>query len=232
MDNPVRLSLSPEVILRQRLEALGLTGIRSLTTHNNRTVMLSLANGELRIHQGYAMAPDRVLKAIVRFLKPRLPRRLRKALEHQFLSFPVDLHATARAPRPRRERPRPGDLRLLHDLALTHERLNQQFFDGALPEIRFRLSGRMKTRLGELTVNPRTGDAIEIAISRAHIRHHGWEEVEQTVLHEMVHQWQVEMKLPLDHGVEFRRKARAVGIEPRAVRDLRGRSGEEVRTGS
>ncbi len=219
---PATVSHSPEVLLRRRLDALGLDGVQTLRTHNNRTVMLTLAGGVLRIHQGYAMAPDRVLQAIVRFLRPRLPRRLRRALQHSFLSFPVHLGSPPPArPSRRSERARPGDVRILHDLARAHERLNQLHFEGRLPEIPFRLSGRMKSRLGELSVDPRTGQAMEIGISRAHLRHDSWEEVERTVLHEMVHQWQVDCGLPLTHGSDFRKKAREVGIEPRAVRDLR-----------
>lgn len=75
----------------------------------------------------------------------------------------------------------------------------------------------MRTRLGQLAVNLKTREPTEIAISRAHL-HNGWAEVEKTVLHEMVHQWQVENRLPLDHGPGFRRKALEVGIAPRARR--------------
>jgi hypothetical protein len=208
-----------DALLLERLRSLGLAGVNRLTTHANRTVMLTLQRGHLRIHRGYGMAPDRVLKAIVRFLKPRLPRAMRKAVEHEFLSFPVHLYAPP-APRKEPERPRPGDLRLLHQLVLTHERFNRQCFGGAKMDIQVGSSGRMRTRLGELSVNKSTGEAIEIAISRSHLRRHGWAEVEQTVLHEMVHQWQVENRLPLDHGPMFRKKAREVGIEPRARRSV------------
>jgi len=41
--------------------------------------------------------------------------------------------------------------------------------------------------------------------------------VEETLLHEMVHQWQAETGAKVDHGAGFRRKARDVGIVPRAV---------------
>ena len=210
-----------EATLRRRLEALGLSGIRKLETHVNRTVMLSWGDGTLRIHRGYAMAPDRVLHAIVRFLSARVPRKLKQALEHHFLSFPVELYAPAPARRAKQaERPRPGDLRILHQLALAHERFNREHFEGTLRQIPFRLSGRMKTRLGEYSVNVRTGESVAITISRSHLRNDSWEEVEHTILHEMVHQWQVETGHPLDHGREFRQKARAVGIQPRARRHL------------
>jgi hypothetical protein len=211
--------LNAEALLLDRLKALGLAGVERLSMHANRTVMLTLEQRHLRIHRGYAVAPDRVLKAIVRFLRGRVPRRMRAAVRHEFLSFPVHLYAPPAERKPRPEPPRPGDLRILHELARIHDRLNRRHFGGLLREIRFRLSGRMRTRLGELSVNLKTGEASEIAISRRHLRN-GWAEVEETVLHEMVHQWQVENRLPLDHGPGFRSKACEVGIEPRARRDV------------
>ena len=214
-----------EVTLRGRLEALGLGGIRKLELHTNRTVMLSWCDGTLRIHRGYAMAPDRVLHAIVKFLRARVPRKLKQALEHHFLSFPVELYAPAPPRRSKQaERPRPGDLRILHELVQTHVRFNREHFEGMLGEIPFRLSGRMKTRLGEYSVNVRTGESLAITISRSHVRNESWAEVEHTVLHEMVHQWQVETGQPLDHGRGFRKKARAVGIQPRARRHLNSKA--------
>jgi hypothetical protein len=225
--NPDTLSPATpaDVLLRRRLEALGLSGLRRLELHTNRTVMLSWGDGTLRIHRGYAMAPDRVLHAIVKFLSARVPRKLKQALEHHFLSFPVELYAPAPVRRPKQpEHPRPGDLRILHALAQTHERFNHQHFEGKLQEIPFRLSGRMRTRLGEYSVNVRTGESVAITISRSHVRNEPWEEVEHTVLHEMVHQWQVETGQSLDHGREFRKKARAVGIQPRARRQVNSKA--------
>jgi hypothetical protein len=205
-------------LLAHRLRLLGLRHVVSVRTHTNRTVMITLtARGELRLHQGYASAPDRVLRAIVRFLNPRLPRSVRRLAEREFLGFPVELYAPPPAP-PNRDRPRPGDLVLLQRLASTHERLNAEFFGGLLGAIPIRLSGRMRTRLGELSVDLRTGRPTEIAISRRHLARHPWAEVEHTVLHEMVHQWQAETGRPVDHGREFRRKAREVGIHAQARR--------------
>jgi hypothetical protein len=76
----------------------------------------------------------------------------------------------------------------------------------------------MRIRLGELSVDLRTGHPIEIAISRRHIARHPWAEVEHTLLHEMVHQWQAENGLAVDHGPAFRRKALDVGVLPGARR--------------
>jgi hypothetical protein len=109
---------------------------------------------------------------------------------------------------------------LLQRLTELHQRLNQQHFGGGLGALPIRLSGRMRTRLGELTVDLRTGQPTEIAISRRHILRHPWVEVEHTLLHEMVHQWQAETGLAVDHGRGFRRKAREVGVEPQARRRL------------
>jgi hypothetical protein len=177
------------------------------------------------LHEGYAFASDRVLKAIVRFLNPRVPRIFRRAAEREFLAFPV--HAYAPAPeRPRRaERARPGDLVLLHRLETRHRELNAQHFGGALGDIPIRLSGRMRSRLGELAVDLETSRPTEIGISRKHIARHPWSEVEHTLLHEMVHQWQAEMGLPVDHGAVFRRKAREVGVLPAAKRRIGGEMG-------
>jgi hypothetical protein len=78
----------------------------------------------------------------------------------------------------------------------------------------------MRQRLGELRMERKTGRPVHIGISRRHIRRDGWTSVEETLLHEMVHQWQAETGRPVDHGPEFRRKAREVGITPRAVKRI------------
>ena len=210
-----------EAVLRRRLDALGMPPFRGFATHTNRTVLLSVtARGVLRVHRGYAWAPDRVLSAIVRYVRPGTRRATRRSAEREFLTFPVEAHAPpARPSRRGVERPRAGDDAVLARLGEMHGRLNAEHFGGALATIPFRLSGRMRTRLGELSVDARSGRVLEIAVSRAHLRH-GWVEVERTVLHEMVHQWQAESALPVDHGTGFRRKARAVGIEPSARRHL------------
>jgi hypothetical protein len=172
----------------------------------------------LRIHAGYAYAPDSVLRAIVRFLDQRLPRAVRRAAERELLAFPVEEHASTGPPRLRQERPRPGDLLLLHRLSQAFDRFNRAHFAGQLSTVPLRLSGRMWSRLGELSMDIRTGRPVEIAISRRHIGRHPWSEVEQTLLHEMVHQWQAETGLPVDHGPLFREKARQVGVVAGAKR--------------
>jgi predicted SprT family Zn-dependent metalloprotease len=78
----------------------------------------------------------------------------------------------------------------------------------------------MKSRLGHYTLRGQEQCDPEIVISRRHIRRHGWDEAVQTLLHEMVHQWQDETGQKVDHGREFRRKARQVGIIPLARRHV------------
>jgi hypothetical protein len=172
--------------LERRLRFLGLRNVDRVVTHTNRTVMVSLgARRVLRIHQGYTFASDGILLAIIRFLDPRLPTALRRAAQREFLDFPVEQHAPAPGPG-RRERPRPGDLLLLHRLRQLHERFNAEHFDKVLSDIPIRLSGRMRRRLGELSVDLRDGRPLEIALSRRHVARHHWTEVEHTLLHEML----------------------------------------------
>ena len=207
--------------LPERLRQLGLREVSRILTHTNRTVMVSIgSDGTVRIHRGYAWASDRVLRAVVRFLDPRVARRLRREAQRELLAFPAEQYVPSppRAPRP--EPVRPGDLRLLERLRQTLAELNRRHFDGTLGELPIRLSGRMRTRLGELAVELRSGRPLEIAISRRHLARHDWAEVEHTLLHEMVHQWQAESGLRVDHGPTFRRKAREVGVLPAARREV------------
>jgi hypothetical protein len=210
--------------LQRRLEMLGLGGARRVVLHENRTVMVSQARGgNVRLHRGYVYAPDRVLRAVVSFLNPGTPRTHIRRAERELLAFPVEDYVPSRQPARSTERLRPGDEKLLAALRESHRRLNHAHFRGELGEIPFRLSGRMRSRLGELAMDERRHLPKEIAISRRHIRRDGWEEVEHTLLHEMVHQWQAEHDLPVDHGPLFRRKAREVGVEPTAKRYVKQR---------
>lgn len=209
--------------LPDRLRILGLRDVSHVLTHTNRSVMVSLgASRILRLHRGYAWASDRVLRAIVRFLDPRQPRRVRRAAQRELLAFPAEQYAPPPERPTRRDLARPGDLRLIHRLRGLHQELNFRHFDGVLSELPIRLSGRMRTRLGELAVDLRTGYAIEIAISRRHVVRHDWSEVEHTLLHEMVHQWQAETGVRVDHGPVFRRKATEVGVLPSGRRTIVG----------
>ena len=214
--------LFDDAFLIQRLFALGLTGVSSVESHQNRAVMVSVTpRGVLRVHRGYAYAPDSVLASIVAFVRPGVRRHRRREAETAILAFPVDAFAVPprRPPRRRRPKTRPEDRPLVRKLVCLHDQLNAYYFDSALTRIPIRVSQRMRRRLGEVTLDD--GDRpIEIAISCRHITRDGWGEAKQTLLHEMIHQWQAESGQPVDHGAIFRRKARAVGITPRAMRDV------------
>jgi hypothetical protein len=215
----------PAPPLPERLYRLGLDRRTPVTLTRNRTVMLSWrSTSGLRLHAGYAAAPDEVLQAIVRFLARRVPSAERARARRLFMAFPVDRHVASRVARPRSRRPiAPEDLPIVERLAALHREYNQRHFAGHLGTIPISLSERMRRRLGELRAT-REGAPAEIVISRRHIRRDGWVSASDTLLHEMVHQWQAEHGHPLDHGPAFRRKAREVGIVPRAVADL-GRRG-------
>lgn len=206
--------------LLARLHALGLKRIFRCRLTRNRNVMVSFGGGELRVHEGYLGAPEPVLRAIVDFVEGR-SRGERRAAQRIIVGYPV------RSPRPaaRRERTHADDQPMAKQLTEWHGRYNERHFGGRLKPIEIRVSRRMKTRLGHYTAATTGGETAEIAISRTHVRKHGWPEALHTLLHEMVHQWQDESGRTIDHGATFRGKAREVGIEPYARRVLATRPG-------
>ncbi|MGA2382159.1 MAG: SprT-like domain-containing protein [Gemmatimonadales bacterium] len=211
-----------ETVLARRLELLGLPAPARIRVNDNGTVMVSLSRGGvLSIHRGYALAPDRVLKAVVRFLKPRLSRAARRAAEREILAFRASDWALGE-PRRRRagDRPRPGDDEMAERLARLFAEYNARHFGGLLPNLPMRISGRMRTRLGQLCLHHETGEPHEITLSRAHIDRHGWQEAAHTLLHEMIHLWQHVNGHAVDHGPMFRRKAVQVGVVAAARRDV------------
>jgi len=221
--------LFDEESLIRRLHALGLRGVCGVELHENATVMVSVTpKGILRLHRGYAYAPDPVLSSIVEFVRPRVRRLKRKALERGILAFPVDAFVPRRRVRRRRRRQTaPEDRQWIRQLVDRHRMFNERHFAGALPDIVIRVSRRMRRRLGEVLLDSETNRPIEIAISLRHLLRDGWSEVEHTLLHEMIHQWQAENGHPIDHGSAFRRMARGIGIEPRATRYVARRNAQD-----
>lgn len=199
--------------LLRRLRALGLRRTESVTLTRNRNVMVSFRGTELRVHEGYLGAGDDVLAAIVLFVQGRTRADRARARRH-LLAHAIE---TPAGPRRSRERTHPDDEALAERLTGWHARLNAERFGGALGALRVRVSRRMRSRLGHYTPATKHGEPAEIAISRRHLRRHGWDEALATLLHEMVHQWQDERGLPIDHGRTFRQKARELGI-PAAAR--------------
>ena len=213
------LELAPEEALPDRLFRLGLPPGTDITLTRNRTVLVSHhPRFGLRLHAGYAWAPDPVLAAIVRFLAPRVPRAERIVARRTFLIFPVDRHVPSRI-RPRRPREVPAEHEtMINRLVRLHEILNARHFSSLLATLPITISDRMRSRLGEFRAD-HDGRAVEITLSGRHVRRDGWPAASETLLHEMVHQWQCETGLPLDHGATFRAKAREVGISPNVRTD-------------
>ncbi len=202
-----------------RLKLLGLHPVAAIRLHQNRTVLVSLTEKNvLRLHRDYVAAPDRILIAIVRLVGPKTRRAERLAAQRVITSFPVGTTGEGRGARG--ERPRrvdPDDEPVIARLRGRWEELNALHFEGRLRPIPIHLSGRMRRRLGELAFDRSAARATRIVLSRRLLRRHPWADVEETLLHEMVHQWQAETGQAVDHGQAFRSKAREVGITPRAT---------------
>jgi hypothetical protein len=211
------LDTDPEAALPDRLFVLGLPPGTAVELTRNRTVLVSWhTRTGLRLHAGYAWAPDEVLQAIVTFLKPRgVTRADRLTARRRFLAFPVDRHVPSRTRR-KAAAPPPEHAPEIAELERLHQILNQRHFGGTLATIPIRLSDRMRSRLGEFRADT-SGRSVEITLSLRHIRRDGRAAAAETLLHEMVHQWQAETGRPLDHGRAFRTKAREVGIRPNAT---------------
>ena len=87
--------------IAERLSSLGLRGISEIRLHRNRVVMLSLRQGILRLHAGYAHAPDPVLRAIVRFLTPHTRRAVVSlAVDDRDIDRALEILALAREEAP------------------------------------------------------------------------------------------------------------------------------------
>ena len=208
----------------RRLRALGLDArIDRCELTRNRTVMVSYHGRVLRVHEAYLTAPPDAWRAIALFVDART-RRVRREAQRVILEH-APRGAGSGRPR-RRAQPRREDARVLAELARAHDEYNRLHFGGVLRPVAIVVSGRMRSRLGQY-VAAGDGVASEITISRSHIRREAWTEVLHTLLHEMVHQWQAERGLALDHGRAFRNKARELGIEPRARRSLSRDSANE-----
>jgi SprT-like family protein len=202
--------------LLARLKDLGLKRTDRVRLTRNRTVMVSYRAGELRVHRAFLDAPTEVLRAVATFVDGRT-RAQRAAARQILLGYAVPRAEPGAAQR-RREARVPDDAPIEARLAEHHAVLNADRFGGVLRVVPVRVSRRLRSRLGYYRLAKPDGTDAEIVISRRHLRRHGWDEAVATLLHEMVHQWQDESRLSVDHGPGFRAKARAVGVIPAARR--------------
>ncbi|MGH7583065.1 MAG: hypothetical protein ACREL5_07570, partial [Gemmatimonadales bacterium] len=143
--------------LDERLHRLGLPRGTPVRATRNRSVILSFRpRSGLRLHAGFAAAPDTVLQAIVRFVARRGSRAERLQARKIFMAFPIELHARSRPPRPRRLVAVPeADGETIRRLELAHAELNRCWFGGTLRPIPIHLSHRMRSRLGEWRAHQR-----------------------------------------------------------------------------
>lgn len=195
------------------LRAFGLMRIRACTLTRNRRVMVSWKGETLRVHAGYCDAPPEVWSAIVQFVEGRT-RAARMEARRTLLTWTLPAHAPVR--RRRATVTHADDAALAARLTAAHAELNHERFGGVLQPMAVQVSRRLARRLGHYAPAGDGGPA-EIVVSRRHVRRHGWPAALETLLHEMVHQWQDETGRPLDHGADFRAKAREVGCAPRAT---------------
>jgi hypothetical protein len=178
--------------------------------------MASVAAGgeELRLNAAFAAAPDAVLVAVAELFSAR--GRRRTAARERVRRFIAEIPAQPVPPARRARRVSPGDRPHLERLRAEFDRTNQEHFGGELPAVPLYLSGQMRRRNGHFSSHP-----PEIVISRRLCAHGHDGEAEQTLRHEMIHLWQHATGRPVDHGPEFRRMARRLGVHPRATRPVR-----------
>ena len=196
-----------------RLRILGLRGIRLCSLTTNRSSLVSFQADRLRIQRCFVDAPDDVLRAVVRFVNGR--GAARRAARRTLLAYAVPRAAAPGPSRRRRPSSHPHDRPLVERLREAHGMLNRERFGDALGAVAIRVSRRLRARLGHYA--PGSDDPPEITIGRRHLRRDRWSSVLETLVHEMVHQWQHETGRPIAHDRDFRRKAREVGI-PGAAR--------------
>lgn len=199
--------------LLAKLLSLGLAHVRRVVLTRNRSILVSVKGFDLRVHEGFVDAPTEMHVQIVRFVMARRKWE-RQAARDAIIAYPLPRHTKpARAP----EKTHPDDEPLADRLAEWHTRLNGERFGAQLKTVPIRVSRRMLRRLGHYAPGVE-GGGPEIAISARHCHRDGFASALETLLHEMVHQWQHENALPIDHGADFRRKCREVGAVPSAKR--------------
>ncbi len=195
--------------------------IREISNKISLVFMLTLAAALLLLGRAETYVFDRARQVATDLAAPLLEIASRPVAAARRVIVSHPLGSAAVPPPPRRAALPPDDHAMAQRLQREHARLNAERFGGALRAIPVTVSRRMRTRLGHYAPARSHPEGAEIAISRRHIRRHGWREAVDTLLHEMVHQWQEENGHPIDHGPGFRRKAREVGTTPRARRVLR-----------
>ena len=205
------------------LEARGVNGIARVRFKPNRSRLISLSmdHRALNLHECFRGAPDPVLDAIATFLaaphgsagQRTAVRVMRVWSEGQAPEDPAD--------RPLRLRASAGTPAQQQFLLEAYRQLNRCLFGDRLPDrIPLRLSHRMARRFGHVEYRRVRGEAREIAelalnadlLIAGNERH-----LLDTLLHEMAHVEAWVIHGHRGHGAVWRRCARRLGCEVRAL---------------
>ena len=205
------------------LQARGVTGIARVRFKPNRSRLISLSmdHRALNLHECFRGAPDSVLDAIATFLgAPHGSAGQRKAVRV------MRVWSAGQAPEdpadaPLRLRASAGTPAQQQFLLEAYRQLNHHLFAGRLPDvIPLRLSSRMARRFGHVEYRRVRGEAREIAELALNVdlliggneRH-----LLDTLLHEMAHVEAWVIHGHRGHGAVWRRIARRLGCEVRAL---------------
>ena len=90
--------------------------------------------------------------------------------------------------------------------------LNAGYFEGKLPACKIEVSRRLSRTAGKIWPKLRL---MRLSLSYHH--RYGLEELRNTILHEMIHLWLYEQKLPSGHTPRFRAKLAEVGLTGRVT---------------
>lgn len=91
----------------------------------------------------------------------------------------------------------------ISELQIMFSKFNEMYFDNALPTIPIKLF-KSKSFLGLFSYNPRVNDKCVIKISTYYIL--TTKQIEETLIHEMIHLWQYVNSYRDAHGLTFKRK--------------------------
>jgi predicted SprT family Zn-dependent metalloprotease len=85
--------------------------------------------------------------------------------------------------------------------------------DVPLDAVEWRVSERAKRIGGRIDVRHQNGEIVDPVITLAwnHFRVNGWEAMQKTIIHELVHYWEYVNFGESDHGARFKRKTRELG---------------------
>ncbi len=210
---------SRDPVLRA-LKARG-SKIEEVRYRENRAVLLSISRDgrTLNTHACFREAPPNVVRAITTFVSaPRRSVEYRAALDliRNWEGAKRGLRV-ARRTRPRRRPSR--DAECTAPVRALFDRFNRTRFDGSLPVIPIRLSGRMTRTLGTISYDSVGGRrrVREIALSADLLIPHNRAALEDTMLHEMAHAEAWLRHGHRGHGPAWRSVAERVGCTPRAL---------------